>query len=549
MSKNKSIGKFKFKRHMTIGSMDAYEDDRFLSKCFIDTGDLSHLLDTSESMCIIAGRTGAGKSALIERINNQEENTIILLPDELALNYIANSNIIRFFENIGIKLDIFYQLLWRHVLAVELIKKKFNITNETNRKTFIERVSSIFDRDKSKEEAVNYLMEWGDKFWLEADKRIKELTTKLENELCASTDFKGLGIPLTVSGSENLTTETKEEIIQRAQNVVNNVQIQKLNRVIKLLSDDIFTDEQQKYYILIDKLDDDWVDDELRYRLIRALIETVKSFKKINPVKIIVSLRSDLISKVFEKTRDSGFQEEKYDDLMLKLKWQKSDLEELLDKRISLLLSGQYTSSDVKFSDVFTSKPNGRKPIDYILDRTFMRPRDAISFVNLCIDSSYGKDEINTKSIKDAEKYYSKKRFDALCYEWFSNFPFLEQYVCLIKNKNNSFKHSDINDKDIDDLALNLSVTEKNLDDPVRLIAVKMFEKSGPTRASLRNNVLRILYLVGILGVKKATYETVSWSQNDEPIISESEIKNSTGFMIHPMLHSVLGTNGNDKKI
>lgn len=548
MSKSSSKEKFKFKKHMSIGAMDAYEDENLLHNCFVDTGDLDILLNTNDSKCIVVARTGAGKSALIETIKLREENTITLQPEELSLNYIANSNVIRFFEKIGIKLDIFYQLLWRHVLAVELIKYKFDIKNEDNRKSFIERISTIFTRDKSKEDAVNYLMNWGDKFWLETDKRIKELTTKLEDELSASADFSGHGISLTASGSEKMSSEIKADVVQRAQNVVNNVQIQKLNKVINLLADDVFTDRQQKYYILIDKLDDDWVDDELRYRLIRALIETVKTFKRIVPVKIIISLRSDLISRVFEKTRDSGFQEEKYEDYMLRLKWSKDDLHGLLDKRISYVLAEKYTSSNVLFNTVFTSKPKGKKPIDYILDRTFLRPRDAISFVNLCIDSAYGKHEINTESIKHAETIYSKKRFTALCYEWFADYPCLEQYTLIIKGLNNGFKHSDITDENIDELSLMLSVDDKHKNDPIKLMAIKMFEKGGPSKAVLRNNILSIFYVVGIIGVKKASHTNVCWSQYDEPIVSESEVKNSTHFEIHPMLHNVLGIKSNHKK-
>lgn len=533
---------------MSIGAMDAYEDEKFLSKCFIDTGEINYLLDTNDSKCIVVGRTGAGKSALLERIKGNEENVILLKPDELALNYIANSNVIRFFEKIGIKLDIFYQLLWRHVLAVELIKKKFNITNENNRNNFLDRITDIFRRDKSKEEAVNYLMEWGDKFWLEADKRIKELTTKLEHELSASSDFRGLGIPLTANGSELLSNEVKEEVIQRAQNVVNNVQIQKLNRVIQLLSDDIFVDPQQKYYVLIDRLDDDWVEDQLRYRLIRALIETTKSLRKIQPVKAIISLRSDLLSIVFEKTRDSGFQAEKYDDLILRIQWEKASLKKLLDARISLLISEQYTSSIVTFDTIFTSKPSGKAPLDYILDRTLMRPRDAISFVNLCIDEAYGKDEINTESIKNSEKIYSKKRLGALCHEWFSNYPHLDMYVDLIKNKNNGFTHSAINKTDIEELALSLSTSDDLGHDPIKVLAEKMFEKNGSTKAQFKNSILQILYSIGIIGVKRASYSAVSWSQIDDPKISSKEILNATHFEIHPMLHSVLGINANNKK-
>ena len=54
-------------------------------------------------------------------------------------------------------------------------------------------------------------------------------------------------------------------------------------------------------------------DDGLKYKLIRALIETIKSFRQVRSVKIVVSLRLDLLQRVISETRDSGFQSEKYE--------------------------------------------------------------------------------------------------------------------------------------------------------------------------------------------------------------------------------------------
>lgn len=109
----------------------------------------------------------------------------------------------------------------------------------------------------------------------------------------------------------------------------------------------LFNNKQQKYYIVIDKLDDEWGDNDndndIRYRLIRALIETIRGFRKIVPVKIIVALRTDLLYRVFDRTRDSGFQEEKYEDYILHIKWRKNELRDLLDKRINLLIRETYT--------------------------------------------------------------------------------------------------------------------------------------------------------------------------------------------------------------
>ncbi len=351
MTKKQSL-KFKFRKNMSIGAMGAEDDTKYLIDCFINTGDFEVAADVNDPHSIILGRTGAGKSALIEKIKKEKQNVIELLPEELSLNYISNSNILSFFESIGVNLDIFYQLLWRHILVVELIQKRYKINNENNTKSFFETLNDIFSRDRKKERAINYLRQWGDKFWLETDVRIQELTHKLENELRGSVNLSVYGIDSSLSGTEKLSSEEKLEITNRAQAVVNRVQIQELNQVINFLAQEVFSDTQNKYYIVIDKLDDNWVDDIARYRLIRALIETIKTFRRITPVKILIALRIDLIGRVFDLTRDAGFQEEKYEDLMLRIKWSSSDLENLLNKRIGLLVREHYTKNGAKFKDL-----------------------------------------------------------------------------------------------------------------------------------------------------------------------------------------------------
>ena len=82
--------------------------------------------------------------------------------------------------------------------------------------------------------------------------------------------------------------EQTTDIINRAQKVVNGVQIQELNAVMDILADDIFDDTQQDYYIIIDDLDTGWVHDSLRFKLVRALMETVKKFRRIPNLKIIL---------------------------------------------------------------------------------------------------------------------------------------------------------------------------------------------------------------------------------------------------------------------
>ena len=64
------------------------------------------------------------------------------------------------------------------------------------------------------------------------------------------------------------------------------------------LVDEVLEDPKRCYYIVIDRLDEDWVEDGLRYLLIRALIETVRDFVKVKHTKIIIALRYDLLDQV-----------------------------------------------------------------------------------------------------------------------------------------------------------------------------------------------------------------------------------------------------------
>jgi len=535
---------FVFKKHMSIGEADAENDQRFLEDCFVDTGDYEILHDTDSSPSIVVGRTGVGKSALLEQIERNSDRVIRIQPDELALKYISNSTVLNFFEDLGVDLDIFYNLLWQHTLAVELIKNKYDIDSEVKKQSFISSITSLIKNDPKKQQAIKYIEEWGDKFWLDTEARIKEFTDKLEENLKLSVDSKISGLKFNSEAKSQLTEELKSEVIYYGKKVVNSVQIEKLSKIVNLLAEDIFIDPQQKTYVLIDRLDEQWVDDELRYKLIRALIETIKKFRNIRTVKIIVTLRTDLLNRVLDKTRDSGFQREKYESFFLYLSWNKDQLKRLLDKRINNLLKFKYTNGDVTFEDVFPSKIDGGSSFEYILDRTFLRPRDAILFVNTCLAEAQEKREITGSIITLAEKRYSLGRMESLKYEWFVEHPKLDKYLDILHNRHSSFKVSVIQRKELESIILYLVECPVDNQDAVVNLAHKYFRSSYPETDlcldQFKQSILYILYKIGIVGIKIDGPTAVRWVHDGTQDLTPHKIQISSTIYIHKMLWRAL---------
>ncbi len=121
--------KFHFSRLDTIGAAEA-EGDNFLTDCFIDNGYLDRLCDITDHRFIVLGRTGSGKSALLLRMRQTQQRILLLKPENLSLTYISNSTILKYLIDLDVNLDLFFKLLWRHVLAVELLKQLFPLHNK-----------------------------------------------------------------------------------------------------------------------------------------------------------------------------------------------------------------------------------------------------------------------------------------------------------------------------------------------------------------------------------------------------------------------------------
>lgn len=535
---------FRFKSTYSIGAVAAEDDTDFLNSCFVDTGALSPLEDVADRRLIVLGRTGAGKSALLARLEHRNPGrTIRISPEHLALTFVSNSTILTFFSNLGVNLDPFFKLLWRHVIAVELLTHRLN--QSPDGQSLLDRLRDMFrgptKHDRDMQQAIQYLEEYGDSFWQDTEYRVKEITqrfsTQLDSEARATLGPKAAGIGVASKGLERFSDEERSELVSRGQDIVSKAQIQDLSKLIRLV-DSVLDDKHRKYYVILDGLDEGWVEDRLRYKLIMALIHTAREFHDVRHAKVIVALRRDLIERVFRLARDSGFQEEKFHSLYLPLVWTKDQLLEVLDRRIAHLVAHHYSGVPVSHRDVLP-KQFRRKPIGDYLYSMAPRPRDMIAFFNACLASRADLPKYATSELQLAEGEYSRNRLRALADEWSGDHSDLLEFTRILNRRAASFKVDTIDDSAVADLCLTVAATSPS---GTGLTHSALQVVDGPMSvAHFKLLLVRTFYQIGLVGLKLAPHERESWVDELGRSISFPEIGGQTSVVVHPAYRRTLG--------
>ena len=535
----------KIRPNMKVGQLDAESDIKFLAECYVDNGIIEILVDTDSSEAIILGRTGAGKTASLITVHNSidKEYSKLLDLENVFLRYIDNSNIIKFLTDNDVNLDLFYKYLWRHILTVEFLKLKYPHLEDKNK--FFQFINDLKDLIRRPEEkiALNYLETWSDKYWVETVENIEEIVKSLSKDISGEFEAGFFDNKLSLGAAQNLSEEQKIQVKHRAQRVVNNLQISQLSKVIELMDKHVFNDTKKPYYLLIDKLDENWVSIEVKYSLIKGLIEEIKHFRKISNVKILVSLRVDLYQLTLEKTRSSGFQEDKLLSIIYNLKWTDKLLKEIVDKRISFLFKHQYTNVNISFEDLFpsTNSRNG-DAWQYLLQRTFWRPRDILHFVNYCLSQSVEKNLVEWSAIYRAEKEYSKDRLKGLYEEWYDIYPSLQYMTYILSSTKEIVSIEDLHQALSEDVILNLyQVFKKNeINDEVTSIIYNFIDENICHKDDVTFEVLSCFYRTGIIGISDNLPDSFDWSFRHSSHKSNFECSQSKWIKVHKMFHQAL---------
>jgi hypothetical protein len=533
---------FKFKRNEVIGQPAAEEDHEFLADCFEETGDLEALRDVINPKCLVVGRTGAGKTALLLRAKTTLEHSVLLDLEDLALSYLTNSTILKKLHDLDVKLDSFFKVLWKHIFIIELIRLKYPMASESDKVSFLSWWRNHFGSDRAKDRALKYLDEHKDTFFDPTKVRIKEITEKFESRVQDNMGINAKIFSIKSDDLQTMTVEQKAEVVHQAQEIVNQSQLHELNTLFALLKEDVFSSAQPGYFILVDRLDESWVEDMFRYRLIRALLDTVKDFGKICGVKVVVAIRKDLIERVFNQTKDPGTQREKYQSLYLSLTWDREHLISLLNKRVNALVGRRYHTAVVTYADLLPEAVGDVAIDSYLVDRTLYRPRDIITFFNACIEQAVDQPEISVAILKEAEMEYSGARLRAICDEWRADYPDLENFTSLLKGQAATFSVEKLDIDKIGEYCLNHTAASNRSEGKTTKYAAQVADGEMTVEA-FRRHLLSIFYRVGLVGLKIDKRESVRWSFLQGAEIPAEVIQDDFSVLITPAFYRVFGVN------
>ena len=532
--------KFRFNKNFEIGSPDA-ETDRILFDVFVENDALQALIDTNNQKSIIIGRTGSGKSALLKYIEVKIEHSSRIEPESMSLRFLSNSNILRYFERLEINLNFFYKVLWKHVFIIELLKLYFG-EDLFKKQNFLESIADKF-RNKSgkasnakKEQAIQYLKKWSNEFWLYTEYRIKELEKNIETSFVAESGISIQDLILKLKSGNKESDKTITDIKYKAEKVINESQAAEIHEIINIMREEIFINHSKRYYLIIDDLDKEWIPSTMRYNLIGAMIEVIKEFQLFSGVKIIIALRDNLYQLVFAGFKHKGGQREKFKPLYVNLEWEISELEELVEKRLSKI-----TDNAIKVKDAFNITHNDKSGFQYMLERTFQRPRDIISFVNHAIENANNKSYFSLDIIKKAEIYYSKDRLQAIEDEWGENFGDVHELFTFLIGKYNGFRLKNIKEEEFIHIYLGEDIEKKYKGDLLNII--KKWKNDDVKFGLFIKEILFILYNIGIVGIKRGPTFSIQFFYEKDADLGINDITNDAKIYVHKAFYSVLKIN------
>ena len=397
-----------------FGAIDA-ESDKRLIEYFYRTQLLDELFSYQKS--IIIGRKGSGKTAIYKFMQSEKKDKFSPLlfkdyPWKLHDRY--KNTIVSDRES--------YVNSWTFYFYIEIFKRLIILKNHITHKATLKDVKKI--------------EKWLRKNWGSSEFDHKEVMSphKKKFKFTLSPQILGNGL-----GSVSRDFEANENISGT---------LSEYNRKFDMILKELLKNFPSEIILAFDELDLAYDPNDLNYkdRLVGLLLTAYSFFQKYRDnIKIFIFLRNDIFNIL-------DFQDKnKIKDNMVEfLDWDgelatsKLSLKSLISNRIKANIKSPSDNFERNWNEIFEINNIGKNQFkwNFIIDRTFIRPRDVIKFLNLVLEQAKIRlqsnndtiDKITNEDIHNIRTKYSTYLFEELKDEISSKYPDFNNYLEIIRN-------------------------------------------------------------------------------------------------------------------
>lgn len=480
-------------RRTLLGEQTAEYDSAFLHSNFIETPEYRSIIETKDST-VVVGRRGTGKSAMFSRLQKlwgtqRGANVIAIAPQDYQT--ISFRSIFRGLETNYNHVRAASRLVWKYSLLLEML-------------------SNLARHYKSQERLAGF-------------SRIQE---ELKYWQLNTNDFFGR---MTNRLSPLLRKEKNSEDI-----IVELPQILKIDELEKAF-DFVFEKSPIRFYILIDRLDEGYENDEAGAAIISGAISVISDLnKKYERIRPVIFQRDNIIRSVQKYDPDYT---RNIEGEVLSLHWGTHLLQNLVAKRLNSVFKLNIEKSQRIWDHCVADEGAGRelKGMDGFkkcLRFTLYRPRDILSLLNQAFYTAMkdGRERIVYGDIESTAKTISRNRLDDLKKEYKSTFPSLIIAISLFESGNPEMGYLHAHA-----LLDHMESYLKASDSSPEIVQDYQFLKN--------DGLIRVLYSIGFLGIHDKNSNTFTFCHDGRQ--HDRDLSSSERLLVHPCYWMALNLSKN----
>ncbi|MCO0605185.1 ATP-binding protein [Klebsiella pneumoniae] len=468
-----------------LGDIRAEHDAKMLEASFWQTTDYKALLE-SYDRCIVVGRRGTGKSALVHMLSKHwhaKPKTHVMTISPIEEQIIGLRDVVSLFGENYLHIKAGSKLAWRYAIYMELLSEiasHYKMKNDLDYKS-----------------VEKHLLSWGAKRQNISGKIRKKLISILDTgkDVKPATRISDL--------SDNFELDLLEEVLFEA--------ISKSNH---------------QFVIFADRLDEGYTPDDLG-----VAIQSVIDIKQNLQEKVIAfAFVRDNIHRAISKM-DPDFTRN-IEGQVLRLHWDEYNLFNLVCNRMRVAFNSTIENNTRVWNAYTANELQSNTGFKEALKLTLYRPRDILVLLNDAFlrAATHDRTKIIIDDIKATANTISQNRLNDLLKEYENVFPALDIFTSLFGNKKPDFSIAEASE------IISQAFDIKEVNDKMKLQDILLFE--GPVQ------VIQRLYSVGFFGLyNQQSSSYVFCHDGKEP---EKEFTPGSKLLLHPCYWLALSVHESD---